>query len=468
MTDSMAPLDWQAAQLRDTMREDIQKEINAIKKGKTAPVYLFYGDQEYLVEQSEAALVDALVPEADRALSMVIIEGSAAEWGEVVAQLKTLPMFGDRKVVVVRDARLAGAGSSAANLFSRARDAWAEGTEPRRKTAAGHLMNLLGAAGWPREALGKSGPDARSPDEWRSELKVAVGEDDLEWLEEARSFAAERGMTPKRDDRGDPLVEYLKEADSKTSVLILTAVDVDKRLGIYKTIEKVGKVFELTAARGEKAQRAALKEEIDRILEESGKRLRADAFTRLERKAGFDLRKFVQELTKIITYVGEKKEIGSDDVEAVVPQTREESIFELTDAIGSRNGPAALKRLTDLLDQNHHPLEILGSIHREIKNLYLATDYIRGAMKGMYEPGMIYGSFQKNIVPKIMSKKGLFSKLHPFVMYKALEHRENFDRKDLEEALLMLAAADLRLKSTRADPRFVLEEIVFKLCARKS
>jgi DNA polymerase-3 subunit delta len=417
------------------------------------------------VSQAESAFIEVLVSEADRAFNLVILDGSGADWADVVAHLRTLPMFGDRKVVVVRDARLAGAGSSAANLFNRAREAWAEGGESRRKTAVGHLMNLLGAAAWPLEALGKSGPDARSADNWRKELKVTINDDDLAWLEESRAFAAARGMAPKHEDRGDPLVEYLKEADSKTSVLILTAVDVDKRLSIYKTIEKVGKAIELTVKRGEKAQRAALKNEIDQILASSGKKLNSDAFIRLERKTGFDLRKFVLELTKIITYVGDRKEIRDEDVDAVVPQTREESIFELADAIGLRNAAKALKVLTNLIDQDHHPLEILGSIHREIRNLYLATDYVRGSLKRVYEPGMFYPSFQKSVLPKIAEKKGLFSKLHPYVMFKALEHQENFDRIDLEKAFALLAAADLRLKSTRADPRFVLEEVVFKLCS---
>ncbi len=73
------------------MHEEIDKIIRAVQKGKILPVYLFYGEQDYLVEEAEKALIDVLVKPEDRALNLVVVDGSTAEWSEIVHQLKTPP-----------------------------------------------------------------------------------------------------------------------------------------------------------------------------------------------------------------------------------------------------------------------------------------------------------------------------------------------------------------------------------------
>jgi DNA polymerase-3 subunit delta len=74
-------------------------------------VYLYYGNDEYLVGRHARRKADELCPEEEQALSLEIIDGSAAKIDEAVAVIdrclaafRTLGFFGGRKVVWLRDA----------------------------------------------------------------------------------------------------------------------------------------------------------------------------------------------------------------------------------------------------------------------------------------------------------------------------------------------------------------------------
>ncbi len=74
-------------------------------------VYLFYGNDEYLVGLNARKKVDEICPEAEQSLSLEVIDGSAAKIDDAVAALdqciaafRTVGLFGGMKVVWFRDA----------------------------------------------------------------------------------------------------------------------------------------------------------------------------------------------------------------------------------------------------------------------------------------------------------------------------------------------------------------------------
>jgi DNA polymerase-3 subunit delta len=73
-------------------------------------VYLFCGNDEYLVGLNARKKVDEICPEAEQALSLEVIEGSAAKIDDAVAAIdqcvaafRTVGLFGGKKVVWFRD-----------------------------------------------------------------------------------------------------------------------------------------------------------------------------------------------------------------------------------------------------------------------------------------------------------------------------------------------------------------------------
>jgi DNA polymerase-3 subunit delta len=74
-------------------------------------VYLFYGNDEYLVGHNARQKVDAICPESEQSLSLEVIDGSASKIDDAVAAIdqcvaafRTVGLFGGKKVVWFRDA----------------------------------------------------------------------------------------------------------------------------------------------------------------------------------------------------------------------------------------------------------------------------------------------------------------------------------------------------------------------------
>jgi DNA polymerase-3 subunit delta len=101
-------------------------------------------------------------------------------------------------------------------------------------------------------------------------------------------------------------------------------------------------------------------------------RLDVTAVVDLAEFVGDDLRQLDQELIKLADYAG-GKEVNSADVRRLVPATRAASVFELVDALGSGNMPAAGKLMQHVLDvDGEHPLRVLTMIARQYRLLIQA------------------------------------------------------------------------------------------------
>ncbi len=73
-------------------------------KPKAPPaVYLLLGDEDLLVEQAQAELLDAVIPPVERDLNLDVIRADEMPIADVITRVDTLPFFGARRVVVVRD-----------------------------------------------------------------------------------------------------------------------------------------------------------------------------------------------------------------------------------------------------------------------------------------------------------------------------------------------------------------------------
>ena len=79
--------------------EHFRREIG---KGKAGPAYLFIGTEAGLKREALDALV-AMVPEGERAFNVQVFHAFESEMVDVVTAARTMPFFGRRRVVVLRD-----------------------------------------------------------------------------------------------------------------------------------------------------------------------------------------------------------------------------------------------------------------------------------------------------------------------------------------------------------------------------
>ncbi len=74
----------------------------SLQKGDIGPLYYFHGDEPYLIERGVKSLLSRTVPPDSRDFNLDIFYGKECKGGEIAAASQTLPMFADRRVVLVK------------------------------------------------------------------------------------------------------------------------------------------------------------------------------------------------------------------------------------------------------------------------------------------------------------------------------------------------------------------------------
>lgn len=69
-------------------------------------VYLLLGEEDLLADQALAELLDRLVPPAERDLNLDVVRADEIAMTDLITLVDTLPFFGQRRAVVVKDADL--------------------------------------------------------------------------------------------------------------------------------------------------------------------------------------------------------------------------------------------------------------------------------------------------------------------------------------------------------------------------
>lgn len=138
------------------------------------------------------------------------------------------------------------------------------------------------------------------------------------------------------------LLQYL-ERPVETTLLVLTASKLDKRLKLTTACAEAGRVVEFAPLSGN-----ALVAQVIRQGKEHGLGLTRDAAEGLVALVGEDLGELDGELAKLALFgVGEGGEISGEELRTLVARSRDINAFALADALdGSRPGPALRSWLT--------------------------------------------------------------------------------------------------------------------------
>jgi len=446
----------------------LEKVLLDLKKGKVAPCYLLYGEEEYLIQEALRDILDLLVPPSDRDFGLFFLDGSEADFDLLRDRLSAPSLLGGRKVVVVKNSEIFQSRENLGDLIQKIRENLGENQDK----AVRSFQAFLKLSGFAWEDLQGAGWQKISDEQWARAVENDPGDDRRTWLPRIVEICAGRGMTSGGDaDLSDSFEKLLAGGLPAGNCLILTAEAADKRKKIFKVIDRTGVVLHFGKIK-ETATRETLKSEAKKLLDGCGKSLTSGAWAALGKKTGFQLRPSLNELQKLVVFAGEKTMIDEEDVETVVGKTKEDRVFDLTNAMSEKNAKAALLALQALLDQGEPPLMILSMISREIRLLLQASILTQSGKLPPMTPGMEFPSFQKNVYPSVSAmaqgmarKEDLLVGKHPFVIFNALRHCRRFSYPVLIGYLDELLEMDRAMKSSTTDPQLLLERFLIKACA---
>jgi len=173
-------------------------------------------------------------------------------------------------------------------------------------------------------------------------------------------LAENRVVVVKEVDKYDAnslkaLLPYL-ENPVPNAILILTAVKMDERLVFFKTIDKQGHTIKCPEPKYPKDLRLWLERELKQL----NRAIEPRAMEFFIQQLPFDYYLAWQELQKLLLITEEGKPITYDSVKASLGVERSNSIFDLQNAVGSRNLKESLTILTNMLSAGEQPIAIIS------------------------------------------------------------------------------------------------------------
>ena len=436
------------------MSDDLDEVLTELEAGGEAPVYLLVGE-EFLVRKAAEKLLAKLVPGGTADLNLVTMD--AASPREVAAELATMPMFGGRKVVFLRDPEFLAPKKGRPDALSRAREAWKAN---RRKEAARRVLGIAARAGWGPADIDPTASGTPRPDDWERELGIALAEVDVAFLKEVAAFCVAENLTGSSADDA-ALNEWLSGKPAKGQVLVVAATDLEAKSPFAKLVKDKGRALEFKVAG--KLKDLDLNQFAIEALAPYKKKMGAGALELLKERVGGNFRLLQSELSKLALYT-DTDVITKKDVDFLVGHAREDEYFELSDAIQKRNFDAASKYVADVIGQGNHPLMMLGSIASIVRTML--SSYERMGRFSDGKPPRNYNDFQARLWPKIEAEaKANKTKVpHPYGAFMGMQASMGYGRQELLRGLVACAEADLALKL--GGEELVLERLLWTLCGK--
>jgi len=239
------------------------------------------------------------------------------------------------------------------------------------------------------------------------------------------------------------LIKYLEKASEFTClVFVVDEEKVDNRKKTIKRIKENGRVIEFNKLTSEELNKWIIKK-----IKESNKKITSgDVFNiiqssgYLENNSNKTLYDIDNEINKIISFIGERKEITRDDIDKVMIKSLQNNIFKLVDGIGQKTPEISIKILNEMLLENEPIQVIMYMVVRQFRLLYMA--------KLLDEKGYSQGDIGKKLG------------IHGFIAKKVLSQSRNFSTNELKETLDKCLETDKAIKTGLMDSKLAVETLI--------
>jgi len=164
---------------------------------------------------------------------------------------------------------------------------------------------------------------------------------------------------------------------------------------------------------------------------------------------GGDMMMISNELEKLMLYVGAKNRITLGDVETMVLAAKQRSLYELTDAISSKDRVRALEVLDAILSSGEGEEAAIGHIYMLAKTFRQMLVILE---RNVRDQRMLWAALWQGF------------RVPPFAADDIIKQARRYkSRRDLTRAIRLVAKADLALRSNPVSKRMVLERLVMDL-----
>ena len=255
-----------------------------------------------------------------------------------------------------------------------------------------------------------------------------------------------------------PLLDAIPALPDTSHIVLLEPVPPRSRSGpqpaplgrsaLMKTLRAVEGVdaqeFPELSAYGRDGGESPVARWVQQRAEEHDVALERPAVEELVELVGADLWALASEIDKLARYAGDRT-VTVEDVRLLTPQAREESIFNVVDAVVEGRAPPALLLIRRMLTEGSHtPQGIQAMIARQLRNLVRATELLA---EGAAQPAVADATGVRN----------------NFALGKLMRQARATTREAAEASLRAVEACDHDVKTGRVDDELALDLLVMRL-----
>ncbi|MBE8117460.1 DNA polymerase III subunit delta [Limosilactobacillus fermentum] len=242
---------------------------------------------------------------------------------------------------------------------------------------------------------------------------------------------------------GEVLREYLKHPQPTTVLVLLAPYEkLDGRKGVVKDLKKLA--VEVSAAPLDEPRARRL---VEQRFQADGYQLGRGAIDELVRRTNADYGKMMAAVPVIELAVYQDKRVTDAAVAGLVPQSLDENVFDLVQAVLNHEQVEAVRLYRELLESQQAPLQINAILVSQFRLLL--------QIKVLSNRGLSQGTLAGQL------------KVHPYRVKLGLQTARRFSMDDLSHAYLGLIRCERALKSTQQDPELLFQLFLLQYTKQK-
>jgi len=236
------------------------------------------------------------------------------------------------------------------------------------------------------------------------------------------------------------LLEYLKDPNPATVLILTVASQMDGRKSLVKNIRKLCKSIELEPLSNE---------EFATIVRNDCKKANIEltpaCLNELIARLPVDMRNWQNELKKLQLY---PDTIDIDTIDQLISRNINDEVFDLSNAVLAKKLDVSLQIFNDLLIKNNDPIGLVALLSNNFRLIYQIKVW---SDKGFNE---------REIAEE-------FGNIHPYRIKLAKQSARNISKDLLLEILNDFAILDYKLKSVNCDRKLEFELLLINILGKK-
>lgn len=252
--------------------------------------------------------------------------------------------------------------------------------------------------------------------------------------------AKKRGTNIDITSTREKINEYIKTNQGEENILIIIEEEIDKT-ELLETIQKNGGII----CNFEFQKPYQIEKRLKEICNICKVKIATNTINHLIDLCGTNMQTLINEIKKLIDYVGENGTVQNKDIDSMCTKTIDSNIFDLTDNMGKKNITEVIRILNELLYSKEPIQKILITLYNHCKKIYIVK---------------LAEEQNRNIATELNLKPN-----QTFLVNKYKMQSKYFKTEELETILQELINLDYNYKIGNIDINIGLESILCRYCS---